>query len=93
MYIDSLLYSRLLVFCHAFLIFDYDRVRSDNMNNSNIYYYNYLNQFEQILNRMKNRMLNSNWSGNITKDFIVCMIPHHEAAIQMCENLLRYTRN
>lgn len=28
--------------------------------------------------------------GNITIDFIECMIPHHQGAIYMSKNLLRY---
>lgn len=50
----------------------------------------YLNRFGQILNQMESQMLNPNITNNITLDFIECMIPHHEAAIYMCENLLQY---
>lgn len=52
---------------------------------------NYLTRFDEILKQMANKMLNSNVTDNITLDFIVCMIPHHQAAIYMCENLLKYT--
>ena len=36
-------------------------------------------------------MLSYQMTDNINKDFIHCMIPHHQAAISMCENLLQYT--
>ncbi len=51
----------------------------------------YLNRFDQILSQMANKMLTRDIIGNITIDFIECMIPHHQAAIYMCENLLQYT--
>lgn len=51
----------------------------------------YLYRFDQILNNMGDQMLSANIINNITIDFIRCMIPHHEAAIYMCENLLKYT--
>lgn len=54
---------------------------------------NYLNNFNYILSIMTNKMLHKPISFNITKEFIVCMIPHHEAAIYMCKNLLQYSRN
>ncbi len=52
---------------------------------------NYLNRFDEILYTMSNKMLSYNMTGNITSDFIYCMIPHHQAAIYMCKNLLKYT--
>lgn len=30
-------------------------------------------------------------TGSISRDFITQMIPHHQAAVEMCENVLRYT--
>lgn len=51
----------------------------------------YLNRFDQILNTMAYKMLTHKTVGNITIDYIDCMIPHHEAAILMCKNLLQYT--
>ena len=36
-------------------------------------------------------MLNTAITNNITINFISTMIPHHQAAIYMCENLLDYT--
>lgn len=52
---------------------------------------NYLNRFSMILNQMSNRMLNPSLGNSVTINFIRCMIPHHEAAIYMCQNLLQYT--
>ena len=51
----------------------------------------YLHMFDEILCQMSNRMLSFNTTSNITINFIECMIPHHEAAIYMSENLLTYT--
>lgn len=51
----------------------------------------YLKRFDEILCQMENKMLNRNSISDITLDFIECMIPHHQAAIYMCENLLKYT--
>lgn len=51
----------------------------------------YLNCFDEILNGMANEMLSQPITNNITINFINCMIPHHQAAIDMCENLLEYT--
>ncbi len=51
----------------------------------------YLRRFDEILCRMSNKMLLFNTTSNITINFIECMIPHHEAAVDMCENLLTYT--
>lgn len=52
----------------------------------------YLYRFDQILNEMTEKMLSQKVTNSITIDFIECMIPHHQAAIDMCENLLSYTR-
>ncbi len=52
---------------------------------------NYLERFDQILDEMANKMLSFKMTNNITINFIGCMIPHHQAAIYMCENLLKYT--
>ncbi len=51
----------------------------------------YLYRFDQILNEMADKMLNVQMTNSITINFIQCMIPHHQAAIYMCENLLQYT--
>lgn len=52
----------------------------------------YLRRFNEILNEMSEKMLSPEVKNNITIDFIQCMIPHHQAAIYMCENLLDFTR-
>lgn len=51
----------------------------------------YLYEFFQILNNMENKMLNAPVTNNITINFIRAMVPHHQAAIYMCQNLLRFT--
>ncbi len=51
----------------------------------------YLCSFNQILSQMSYKMLNANITNSITINFIESMIPHHQAAIYMCENLLNYT--
>ncbi len=52
---------------------------------------NYLSEFQQILYNMQNKMYLGKMTNNITLDFIKCMISHHKAATEMCENLLKYT--
>ncbi len=54
---------------------------------------NYIYRFNEILNEMAYKMLTRRSTDNITKYFIECMIPHHQAAIYMSENLLKYTQN
>ena len=61
-------------------------MRNQNMMNVT----RYLEEFDRILYDMAEKMLSRNIVGNITIDFIECMIPHHEAAIYMCQNLLKY---
>lgn len=51
----------------------------------------YLERFDEILCTMACKMLSKCPTNSITLDFIDCMIPHHQAAIYMCENLLKYT--
>lgn len=53
----------------------------------------YLHRFDGILYEMSNKMLSFNTTSNITINFLACMIPHHKAAVDMCENLLTYTNN
>lgn len=50
----------------------------------------YLDTYYGILNRMKRKMTAVRPTGSISRDFIVQMIPHHQAAVEMCENLLRF---
>ena len=50
----------------------------------------YLKRFREIVCGLADKMLNRTSISDITLDFIECMIPHHRAAIDMCENLLKY---
>ena len=63
------------------------------MNQKKVISSQYLKNFDLILNTMANKMLTAKITKNITIDFIRCMIPHHQAAIDMCNNLLNYTKN
>ena len=51
----------------------------------------YLERFDKILCTMACKMLSKSPTNSITLDFISCMIPHHQAAIYMCQNLLKFT--
>lgn len=51
----------------------------------------YLEEFQTILNTMISAMTDVCPENSISYNFIVRMLPHHEAAIRMSENLLRYT--
>lgn len=51
----------------------------------------YLCRFEEIVKQMAEKMLSQEVTNNITINFIECMIPHHQAAIYMSENLLEYS--
>ena len=52
---------------------------------------NYLNQFHCILDEMIEGMTTAELTNSISHNFIVQMIPHHQAAIEMSENILKYT--
>lgn len=51
----------------------------------------YLNAFQNIFEKMKRGMMEAELTDSISENFIVQMIPHHRAAIEMSRNLLRYT--
>lgn len=53
----------------------------------------YLTTFYCILEKMIEGMTTAELSDNISYNFMVQMIPHHEAAIKMSENILKYTTN
>lgn len=53
----------------------------------------YLNTFDCILERMIEGMTCAELTNSISHNFIVQMIPHHRAAIEMSENILQYTTN
>lgn len=50
----------------------------------------YLTRFDEIRYTMCDRMKNSPRTINISYNFTGEMIPHHEGAIEMCNNLLKY---
>ena len=49
-------------------------------------------RYEAILNEMIGKMTNACLNDSLSHNFIVRMIPHHEAAIEMSRNILCYTR-
>lgn len=51
----------------------------------------YLTCYTRILNRMMSCMNTANLTNSISRNFIVQMIPHHRAAIEMSKNILCYT--
>lgn len=51
----------------------------------------YLNTFYCILEKMIEGMTQAKLCDSISHNFIVQMIPHHKAAIEMSKNILRYT--
>lgn len=53
----------------------------------------YLREFRYILDDMIENMTDAEMRNSISHNFIVQMLPRHEAAIRMSENLLRYTTN
>lgn len=52
---------------------------------------NYLKTFNCILRTMITGMMDVKPVNSVSHDFILQMIPHHKAAIQMSENVLKYT--
>lgn len=53
----------------------------------------YVKDFYQILDNMIYGMCNAELSNSISYNFIVQMIPHHRAAIEMSSEILKYTTN
>ena len=53
--------------------------------------FDYLDAYYDILDGMKREMTAAKQTASISRDFIIQMIPHHRAAVEMCENALRYT--
>lgn len=51
----------------------------------------YLKRFYCILDEMIEGMTSAGLTNSLSHNFIVQMIPHHRAAIEMSENLLHYT--
>lgn len=52
---------------------------------------NYLARYYDILDEMIQGMTSAELCDSISHNFIVQMIPHHKAAIEMSRNLLQYT--
>lgn len=53
----------------------------------------YLTAFYRILDEMIRDMTSAELTDSISHNFIVQMIPHHQAAIGMSRNILQYTTN
>ncbi len=53
----------------------------------------YLTKYNNILKTMINGMCGAELTDSISHNFIVQMIPHHRAAIEMSENILKYISN
>lgn len=53
----------------------------------------YLETFRCILDEMIQGMTGAALTDSISENFIVQMIPHHQAAIEMSRNILQYTTN
>lgn len=53
----------------------------------------YLMTFNKIFEEMKQKMTEAKLTNSISYNFIVQMIPHHYAAIEMSKNILKYTTN
>lgn len=51
----------------------------------------YLTRYYEILEEMVSGMTNAALTESLSHNFIVQMIPHHRAAIEMSQNLLNYT--
>lgn len=51
----------------------------------------YLDSFSCILEKMIKEMTEAALSDSVSHNFIVQMIPHHRAAIEMSNNILKYT--
>lgn len=51
----------------------------------------YLSEYEKILDRMIEDMTGAELEDSVSQNFIVQMIPHHRAAVEISENLLKYT--
>ena len=51
----------------------------------------YLERFHYILDEMIEGMTEVDLTNSISHNFIVQMIPHHQAAIEMSRNILKYT--
>lgn len=53
----------------------------------------YLSDYYFILDKMMHGMTEAKQTDSISRNFILQMIPHHQAAIEMSRNILKYTTN
>lgn len=53
----------------------------------------YISEYNKILGNMITKMTEVEFTDSISHNFIKQMIPHHRAAIEMSENILKYTTN
>lgn len=53
----------------------------------------YISEYNKILENMITEMTEVKFTDSISHNFIKQMIPHHRAAIEMSENVLKYTSN
>jgi len=53
----------------------------------------YLKTYNNIYQTMITAMQDAKLTGNIDKDFLEEMIPHHEGAIKMSQDIMKYTQN
>lgn len=53
----------------------------------------YMKSYEKNLEMMKKNMEGAPTTGDATVDFLYVMIPHHEAAVSMAEDVLKYGSN
>lgn len=53
----------------------------------------YLKAYKDIYKQMVTSMEATKPTGNIDKDFLEEMIPHHEGAVKMATNILHFTKN
>lgn len=63
----------------------------DNYNEFSLATNRYLDCFNEILENMICQMTSARLTHSISYNFMVQMIPHHRAAIEMSNNLLQYT--
>ncbi len=70
---------------------DMNIYRHDDTNMLNGNAKQYINNFENILKEMIIKMDSAQLNNSISYNFIVQMIPHHMAAIEMSKNVLRFT--
>lgn len=66
-------------------------MNNQNRNNFSLNTKEYLETYYDILDTMIHNMTSAELDDSISHNFITTMIPHHMAAIEMSENILKYT--